>query len=236
MKLPPIAILAGGLATRLGSITRDRPKAMVSVASQPFCALQLRQLRRQGFEEVLFLIGKMGDQIRDFVGDGRDYDLQVSYLEDGPELLGTGGAVRRASGQLGERFFVTYGDTYLRYDPGQVIEVMERTGADAVMTVLRNRDQWDASNIVLQNDLVTRYDKTGEDRVGMEWIDYGAILFNRRVLMKRPDGEAFDLADQLRSLSRKGLVAGSEVEDRFYEIGTPSSLAEADAFFHRANL
>src|SRR4051794_31517259 len=100
----PIAILAGGLATRLRPITETIPKALIEIAGEPFLAHQLRLLRRNGFERVVLCIGYLADQIRDFAGDGSAFGLRIDYSVDGPRLLGTAGAIRRALPLLGDSF------------------------------------------------------------------------------------------------------------------------------------
>jgi NDP-sugar pyrophosphorylase family protein len=228
--LPPIAVLAGGLATRLRPISLARPKAMALVNGEPFCRVQLRQLRAQGFTDVTMLIGVMGDQIRAEVGDGSRFGLRVRYLEDGPEPLGTGGAVARAMPRLGSRFFVTYGDTFLRYDPQQVVAALDRTGAVAAMVVLRNDDRWDRSNVVVEGDYVVQYSKAAADRSRMRWIDYGATLFSAEAFADSGEAGGFDLGALLERLSAEGRLAAHEVHERFYEIGTPAALAETEQF------
>ncbi len=89
----PVAILAGGLATRLRPLTETVPKALVEVAGEPFAFHQLRLLARNGFREVVFLTGYRGEQIAVAVGDGRRFGLDVRYVPDGRRLLGTGGAL-----------------------------------------------------------------------------------------------------------------------------------------------
>lgn len=229
MSLPPIAVLAGGLASRLQPISLTVPKWLARVNGEPFCAIQLRQLKAQGFDRVVLLIGVMGDQIRQEVGDGDRFGLSVSYLEDGPEPLGTGGPVARARPRLGPLFFVTYGDTLLRYDPRAVVKVLKRTGAAAAMVVLRNDGRWDRSNVVLEGDYVARYSKGSADRSGMRWIDYGATLFTDAAFADVGDGP-FDLAAVLERLSQERRLVAHEVHERFYEIGTPAALAETERY------
>jgi NDP-sugar pyrophosphorylase family protein len=230
MTLPPIAILAGGLATRLHPITIDRPKAMVPVNGEPFCAVQLRQLRAQGFEHVIFLLGHLGDQIREFAGNGERFGLRIDYVDDGAQLRGTGGAVFEALPWLGDQFFVTYGDTLLQYDPKDVLVSLEQDGTEAVMLVLHNRDQWDRSNVVLEGGRVLYYGKEAADRSKVEWIDYGATLFRASALRAFVDHDAWDLGKLLALLAERRLLAGYEVTERFYEIGTPAARSETEHF------
>src|SRR5207247_2271696 len=105
----PVAILAGGKATRLGPIAQRMPKSLVDVAGRPFALHQIELLRGNGFTDLVFLVGHLGDVIRETVGNGAQLGVHIRYVFDGPRALGTGGAIRRALGCLGEAFFVVYG-------------------------------------------------------------------------------------------------------------------------------
>ncbi len=220
----PVAILAGGLATRLRPITQTIPKSMVEVAGEPFVAHQLRQLAREGVERVVFCIGHLGGQIRDFVGSGERFGLCVDYAFDGDELLGTGGALRAALPKLGAAFFVLYGDSYLDIRYAAVERVFHAAGQPALMTVLRNEDRWDTSNVELEGGRLLRYSKTQRDRA-MAHIDYGLGIVTAAVIAERPERK-FDLASVYESLARHGRLAGFEATARFYEIGSHGGLRE----------
>src|SRR4051812_21922737 len=112
----PAAILAGGLATRLRPITSTIPKALVEVGGVPFVDHQLALLRRNGIRQVVLCLGYLGEQVEQHLGDGSAHGVVVRYAHDGPRLLGTGGALRRAVPLLGEVFWVMYGDSYLDID------------------------------------------------------------------------------------------------------------------------
>src|SRR5271154_5256936 len=88
----PVAILAGGLATRLHPITQTIPKALVPVAGEPFLAHQLRLLARHRQCDVVLCVGHLGGQIEEQFGDGKDFGVRLRYSYDGPQLRGTAGA------------------------------------------------------------------------------------------------------------------------------------------------
>lgn len=228
----PVAILAGGLATRLRPITQTIPKSMVEVAGEPFVAHQLRQLRREGVTRVVFCIGYLGEQIRDFVGDGSRFGLEVEYSFDGPELLGTGGALRQALPKLGPAFFVLYGDSYLDIRYPAVEETFRTSGKPALMTVLRNEDRWDTSNVAFAEGTILRYSKMVRD-AEMRYIDYGLGVLSAEVLEAWPERK-FDLAALYEDLAKQGNLAGFETAQRFYEIGSHGGLQEA-ADYLKAN-
>lgn len=228
----PVAILCGGLATRLGPRTEKIPKSLIEVAGKPFIAWQLEYLRSQGADRVVLCVGYLGQQIEAVVGDGSEYGLRVTYSWDGPQLLGTGGALRRAVSLLGDRFFVLYGDSYLPIDFQAVQRSFLLSGKPALMTVLRNQDRWDKSNVLFQRGSITEYNKQNR-RLEMMHIDYGLGILSASSLLDRPSDTAFDLADVYRDLSLHGELAGFEVFKRFYEIGSLVGLQETDSFLSK---
>jgi NDP-sugar pyrophosphorylase family protein len=226
----PVAILAGGLATRLKPITETIPKAVVDVAGRPFILRQLAYLRDQGVSRVVLCVGFLGEQIRDVVGDGASSGLSVSYSQDWPNLLGTGGALKKALPLLDSQFLVLYGDSYLPIDFNAVEESFLNSGKPALMTVQRNADQWDKSNVLFSDEAIVEYNKRAPT-AEMRHIDYGLGAISAQVLAGEETTEAFDLADIYHKLSLSGQLAGYEVQERFYEIGSHKGLAEAADYF-----
>jgi NDP-sugar pyrophosphorylase family protein len=222
-------ILAGGVATRLGTQAGDLPKTLVPLAGRPFADHQLTWLAEQGVGQVVYCIGYRGDQIRAYVGDGGRWGLEVTYVDEGSDLRGTGGALRLAHDAevLAESYAVLYGDSYLRVDLPRVHEAFRASGRPALMTVLRNQGTWGRSNADFDGEFVTRYSKTEAD---FEWIDYGVSILTRDIAGEIPRDEPADLADLFARLSGEGRLAGYEVDERFYEIGSPEGLAELERF------
>ena len=226
----PVAILVGGLATRLGSITDSIPKALVPVAGRPFILQQLDYLHDQGVSQVVLCTGYRASQIKEIVGDGSCCGLVVQYSDDGDTLLGTGGAVRNALPLLGPEFFVLYGDSFLPINFKDVENAYLESQQPALMTVYRNRGQWDTSNVVFSIDRVIEYNKF-EPRTEMQYIDYGLGILSGAAFYEQVNEEVFDLATLYMTLSKKGELAGYKACQRFYEIGSPEGLAETDQYF-----
>ena len=222
----PVAILAGGLATRMHPVTQRIPKSMIEVAGRPFIEHQLELLRAEGVKNVVLCAGHLGEMIEAHVGDGSRFGLSVRYSFDGEKLLGTGGALRRALPLLGNDFFVLYGDSYLDIAYASVQASYRDSRQPALMTVFRNEDQWDTSNVLFDGTNVVRYDKR-HPTADMKFIDYGlGILSND--LLRAHSNETFDLSEIYAALADEGRLAGFEATKRFYEIGTPAGLAVAD--------
>ena len=227
-EMPPLALLAGGLATRMRPLTGQTPKAMLEVAGEPFIAHQLRLMRREGISRVVLCVGYLWEQIADYVGDGSRFGLHVEYKTDGPRLLGTGGALRAALDLLGDEFLVMYGDSWLDIPYAPVVEAFRTCGEPALMTVFRNEGQWDTSNVWYEDGRIRLYDKR-EKLPQMRHIDWGLGVVRADALMAKPADEPFDLAAVYSDLSRAGRLAGYEVTTRFYEIGSIEGLRETDA-------
>jgi NDP-sugar pyrophosphorylase family protein len=222
-----MAILAGGLGTRLGRLSENLPKALMPVAGRPFIHHQLQLLKKNGFERVVVLAGYLGKMIEESVGDGSRFNLKVDYCFDGPVLLGTGGAVKKALNLLPERFMIIYGDSYLDLNYRLVEQAYLQSGLPALMTVYRNEDRYDLSNVVFEEGVIRLYDKNLRSPL-MRHIDYGLGCLDSSIFVDW-EGE-FSLAEVYGSLSKRSLLAGFLVEKRFYEIGSLSGLNELDAY------
>jgi len=228
----PVAILAGGLATRLRPITETIPKALVDVAGRPFIEWQLDYLYQEGVRHVALCISYLGEQIEEVIGDGLRFGLKVDYSYDGDRLLGTGGALRKALPMLGDAFFVFYGDSYL---PIRFVDVEESfiiQNQPALMTVLKNGDRWDRSNVLFSDGKLVEYNKHSPSK-NMAYIDYGLCVLSADVLLAYPEDEPYDLAEVYHRLSLDGGLAAYEVFERFYEIGSLEGLKETEEFLTR---
>ncbi|MDE3098747.1 MAG: nucleotidyltransferase family protein [Verrucomicrobiota bacterium] len=223
----PVAILAGGLATRLRPLTDTIPKSLISVAGRPFLAHQLELLRSRGIRRAVLCAGHLGEMIQREFGDGAAFGVKLAYSFDGPALLGTGGAIRRALPLLGSEFFALYGDSYLPIEYAPIADFFHRSSRAGCMTVYRNEGRYDRSNVVFQNGEIVVYDKKNSS-ANMEHIDYGLSLFRAAVFEKHQAEEKFDLASVMAGLVAERQLAGYEVRERFYEIGSPSGLAELE--------
>jgi NDP-sugar pyrophosphorylase family protein len=223
----PVVILAGGLATRLRPITEKIPKSLVPVAGKPFLTHQLELLHACGIRHAVLCISYLGEMIQHDFGDGNAFGLRLDYSFDGPKLLGTGGAIKRALPLLGDEFFVLYGDSYLPVEYRPIAEFFRHSGKLGLMTVYRNEGRYDTSNVVFRDGEIAVYDKKNRPPE-MRHIDYGLSLFKAAVFNSYSADQPFDLAEVMSKLVREKQLAGYEVRERFYEIGSPAGLAELE--------
>ena len=224
----PVAILAGGLATRLRPLTEKIPKALLDLNGEPFIAHQLRLLQSRGIAHVVLCIGYLGEMVQQVVGDGAAFGLHVDYVFDGPKLLGTAGALKRAIAAvpaLNNAFFTLYGDSYLPTDFLAVHRHFQSSGKTALMTIYKNVGQFDASNVIFDGQNILVYDKKSR-RPDMHHIDYGLGIFHASAFNRVPPGQPFDLATLYAQLLAEGQLAGFEIPDRFYEIGSLEGISD----------
>jgi NDP-sugar pyrophosphorylase family protein len=229
-----VVILAGGKATRLGSLTKSRPKSMVMVGNRPFLELQINMLHASGVRNIILCLGHLSQQIRDFLGDGQRLDVKIIYsIEDKP--LGTAGALKNAESLLSDTFMTIYGDSYLFLNLKEIASRFEKSRKLGLMTVYRNSGLYDRSNTAIDNNgLVVKYDK--QDTSGLEYIDYGLSVFRKQVLDWIPRGKYYPLEEVFRNLINMKELIAFETQERFYEIGSPAGLAEFQKFVEGSKL
>jgi len=225
--LPPVAVLAGGLATRLHQLTETIPKSMLKVAGEPFIAHQLRKLKEKGIHRIVLCLGHLGEQIETFVRDQKNFGLNIKYVYDGDKLLGTGGAIKHALPYLEDHFFILYGDSWLEVDYRQTWKEFVSQGKLALMTVYRNEGRWDTSNVEMNGSRIKLYSKQIRNE-NMTHIDYGLSILTKIVFDDYPNDKDFDLSGIIETLAIKGDLASFEVQERFYEIGSEEGLAELE--------
>jgi NDP-sugar pyrophosphorylase family protein len=220
-------ILAGGLGTRMRPLTETCPKTLLPAGGHAFAYHQLHWLAAQGIDEVVYSIGHHGDMIRRYWSAERAPIRSIRYVDEGQQLRGTAGALRLAheQGALAESFFVIYGDSFLPVEFPPIWRAFEASPQPALMTVLRNEGRWDRSNVIYQPEQVVLYDKSGVP--GMKYIDYGLSCFRRGLF---DDETPPDLSELFHQLSVTGRLAGFEVHERFYEIGSPAGLRDFENY------
>jgi NDP-sugar pyrophosphorylase family protein len=226
-------VLAGGLGTRMRRLTELVPKALIPVLGRPFAERQMDWLAGQGVTDVVYSIGYRGDMIRAVLDDGSRWGVGIRYVDEGNDLQGTAGALRLAADQgvLDSAFFVLYGDSFLSVELATVWQAFCDRGRPALMTVFRNDGKWDRSNVIFGDGRVVLYDKGAPPSDELAFIDYGLSVLSLGTIERciPPQGVA-DLGEVFHILSLEGRLAGLEVAERFYEIGSEEGLRSLEAF------
>jgi MurNAc alpha-1-phosphate uridylyltransferase len=227
-----IVVLAGGLATRMLPETEQVPKSLLLINGRPFIDWQLDRFAASGARSVVICVGHLGEQIETHVRRALDRGLVVGYSYDGGQLLGTGGALRRAFGRLEHEFVLTYGDSYLPFDYAAPLDDLRaHPEAVATMSVYQNRTGLGESNVALDGQYVASYEKGAP--AAFDHIDYGAIALRRSALADIEDGATWDIAALFQKLVRKRQLRALVVPERFYEIGSPAGRHDLEQHLQR---
>ena len=229
-----VAILAGGLASRLGEITKKLPKSLVEVSGKPFIFHQLEILQSQGIKNVVLCVGHLGKMIESVVGDGRNFNLNIKYSYDGEKQLGTGGSIKKALQLLDPNFFVLYGDSLLPINFEKVQQAYDPKKL-GLMTIIKNDNAWDLSNVLYLHGKLIEYNKINP-KPNMKYIDYGLSILNKNAFDYFMNEEVFDLSDFFALLSSKGELNAFEVYERFYEIGSKKGMQETEDYLNNLKL
>ncbi|WP_048148992.1 sugar phosphate nucleotidyltransferase [Methanolacinia paynteri] len=229
-----VAILAGGLATRLRPKTDKIPKSMILINGKPFLEYQITFLKEGGFSDFVICSGYLSEQIEDYFGDGKKFGVNIQYSNDGDKLLGTGGALKNAEKLLNDEFFVIYGDSYVSLDFKNANSHFKKSGKLVLMTVYKNDNLYDISNIAVENGIVIKYDKKNNSK-DLVYIDYGVLIFNKKVLEKIPANQSYPLENLIINLIEDQEVCAYETKERFYEIGSHTGLDEFKNFISQIN-
>jgi len=223
----PVVILAGGIGSRLGKLTKKIPKALIKINGKPFIYYQLKLLSKTGVKEVILCVGYLGDQIKKYVGDGKKFNLNVKYSFE-KKLLGTGGAVKNAFSLIKKDFFIMYGDTYLPVNLIKIQEKYIRLKSKSLITIYKNHNKLDKSNVFFNGKSII-YNKNNYLKK-MKYIEYGVSIFSKKIFKYFNNKKKFDLSDVFYFLSKKKLLNYYVVKKRFYEIGSISGLKDSKKY------
>ncbi len=230
----PLAILAGGYGTRLGSLTKNLPKCLVEVNGKPFVDWQLTLLAKEGFSDIVFCVSYKSKEIQDYIGNGSRWGLKIRYSLDGDTQLGTGGAILAALPLLGSSFGVIYGDSYLPVDYSAVDRKFQDSNDLALMTVYKNENNFDSSNVEFKKGILINYEK-GSKSKEMHYIDYGLSYFRKEAFTSLDLPKVFDLSELCHKLSKARQIRGYEVFIRFYEIGSPEGIDQFSRYLRKVS-
>ena len=225
-----MVVLAGGLATRLEPLIQKIPKSMLLIHGKPFLEYQLDLLKQKGILDIVLCIGHLGQQIRDYFKDGKEFGVQIRYSEEKERLLGTGGALKKAQNLLEPEFFVMYGDSYLPIDYFKVFSYFKKFNKSGLVVVYKNFNRYDKSNVILENNLIKVYDKKKREK-DMIYIDAGVSILKKEVFDIIPENQFVSLERVFQDLIKRKELLAFETEERFYEIGSIAGLKEFKNYF-----
>ena len=228
-------VLAAGEGTRLKPITLTRPKHLIRVGGKPLLEHCLNALKAVGIEETLIVIHYMGDAIRTYFGDGKNFGLRISYVEQ-KEVLGTGNAVSIAEPYVKEDFVLVYGDLLFSVDAlKKVVAIHEKEKPAATMAVVPVEKPENYGIVELENSRVKNIiEKPSRDKAPTNLANAGIYVFSTEIFEKIKKTKAsvrgeWEITDAISLLLKEKTVLGVEIsKDEWLDIGRPWDLLKAN--------
>ena len=225
-------ILAGGRGTRMRPITNDRPKPMVPILGRPFLEYQVEQLREQGFERILLLLGYLPEVVQAHFGDGGEWGVKIEYAITDPDHL-TSSRVARARSLIDPCFLLMYCDNFWPMQIERMWRRFQVARKPGMITVYRNSDAYSRGCVALdENDNVSVFDRLrlADGLTGVE-ISY-AILTDLALELLPEQDTLFEEAIYT-PLAKQGRLAAYVSDHRYYSVGSLPRLASTAAFMRR---
>lgn len=226
-------LLVGGLGTRLRSVVASTPKPLASVGDRPFVELLVRQLRYQGFRQLVLCTGYLAQEIEKQLGDGGAWDVAIEYSQE-PGPLGTAGALKFAEPllQQASHFVVMNGDSFMETDFEDLIRFHNESGGVATIAVLRLKNEMRYGTVrVTSGGRVSGFMEKSDDHP-TDFVSAGIYVFNRTIFSHIPEGQTSLEKDIFPKLIDYGLYA-VEQKGVFIDIGTPEDYARAQVLCDR---
>jgi NDP-sugar pyrophosphorylase family protein len=224
-----MVILCGGLATRLGSLTKNVPKSLIKIYEKPFLQYQIEILKKRSINDIVLCVGHLSEQIKEYFGNGEKFGVNIKYSYDGDKQLGPIGAIKNAEKLLEKEFFIMYGDSYLDIDFQKISSYFNEFDKLGLMAVYKNFDKYDKSNLIIKNNMIIAYGEK-ERTKDMVYIDSGTSILKKEALNLIPKQTFFSTGDFFTKLISKNELLAFEIEKRFYHIGNPEALEEFSNF------
>jgi histidinol-phosphate phosphatase family protein len=225
-------ILAGGRGTRMRPITDDRPKPMVPILGRPFLEYQIEQLRDQGFERVLLLLGYLPDVVQNYFGDGRGWGVHIDYSVTAPEQL-TSSRVVAARHMIDDCFLLLYCDNYWPMQMNRLWARFREAGKPGLITVYANKDGYSRGSALLdQNRNVRVFDRL-RTTPGLREIEISYAILTDASLALLPAQDTLFEEAIYTPLAEQGRLTAYVSDHRYYSVGSLDRLPATEAFMRR---
>ncbi|RDH81537.1 MAG: nucleotidyl transferase [endosymbiont of Galathealinum brachiosum] len=214
-----VVIMAGGLGTRLGDLTKHTPKPMLMVGDKPMLEHIMEMFISHGFTKFILSVNYKSEIIRQHFKDGYELGVEIKYLEE-TKRLGTGGALSLINTEIKEPFFVTNGDVITSVDYEKLLDYHNKNNSSATMCVRKSSYQipYGVIEIDSQNNILNLQEKPEHNY----YINTGIYVLSPDVLKHVPKNEFFDLPTLFTLLNDEGYVNKSyEINDYWIDMGLP---------------
>lgn len=225
----PVVIMAGGLGTRLRPLTNELPKPLIPIGSKPVLETIVENFSNQGFYRLYLCINYKGQMIREYFGDGSQWDVEITYVEE-TDRLGTAGALSLLPKLPSEPFIVMNGDLLTKVDFVRLLDFHNKQGFMATMAMREYRHQIPYGVLQIGNGY--RVEKLVEKPIERYYVNAGIYILNPGVMNKVPMAKFYDMPALFEQLMNEGQSVGSfPLRDYWIDIGRMEDLERASAEF-----
>lgn len=230
MTIRQAVVLAGGLGTRMKPFTFSHPKPMYPFGGKPFIAYLVEQIRGFGIRDILILLGYMPEDIMDYLKDGSEYGVNISY-DITPVEYNTGGRLLHALGMLERQFLLMYCDNYCPIDFPRLVRDYEDGNAFIQLSAYENKDGYTKSNLLVEGGKVKVYDKK-RTTPNLQGVDIGYAIINKDVFQFMPRQDInFEEVVYAEAL-RQGRLSATMTKHRYYSVGSWERLKLTEQFLN----
>ena len=225
-------ILAGGRGTRMQPITNDRPKPMVPILGRPFLEYQIEQLRGQGFERVLMLLGYLPEVVQNYFGDGTAWGVHIEYSVTEPDQL-TSSRVATARHMIDPCFLLLYCDNYWPMQMNRMWTRFCQAGKPALITVYSNKDGYSRGSVRLDQDGHVRVFDRLRTTPGLREVEISYAILTDLALDLLPEQDTLFEEAIYTPLAQQGRLTAYVSDHRYYSVGSLQRLPATEAFMRR---
>ena len=228
-----VVIIAGGKGTRIASVNNEIPKAMIPIGSKPVLEYQIELAKRYGFEDIILIIGYLGNVIRDYFQDGSKWGVSISYFEE-TMPLGTAGALPELKGILTEDFFVFYGDTVMDIALDKMLSFHKEKNANASLFLHPNDHPYDSDLVAVNKEgqIIDFFSKPHRDGfVGRNIVNAALYILSPAIINYIPKNKKSDFGKDIFPLC---LIGGMKLygyisSEYIKDMGTPERYKKVSA-------
>jgi len=221
-------ILAGGKGTRIKSMTNNLPKPMLRIQDKPILEHNIDLLRKYGIKDIIISIGYKGGQIKEYFGDGSQYGVNLSYIEE-DEPMGTAGPLNLLKGKINETFILMNGDELKEIDLEDMFLFHKKNKSTATIALTTVEDPSDYGVAVMNGNKVRTFvEKPTKEHAPSKLISAGLYILEPEVLKMIPDGYSMVENDVFPKLASNDKLLGYVFSGQWFDTGTPERFSKAE--------
>ncbi|MBN2052047.1 nucleotidyltransferase family protein [Candidatus Woesearchaeota archaeon] len=221
-------ILAGGKGTRMKPMTNFLPKPMLRIQDKPILEHNIELLKKHGIKDVIVSIGYRGEQIKEHFGDGSQFGVNISYIEE-EEPMGTAGPLNLLKGKINDTFILMNGDELKEIDLEDMFMFHRKNKSTATIALTTVEDPSSYGVAVMNgNKVMTFVEKPSKENAPSKLISAGLYILEPEVIKSVPEGFSMMENDVFPKLASNDKLLGYIFAGQWFDTGTPERFSKAE--------